>query len=216
MIYRFIYALPYVFRKDIKLGLGAYVKDVAFEGHNKIGSNSIMIGSLIGFGTYCGINTNLSKCKIGRYCSIGSNIGIINITHPVNFVSTHPTFFSLKKQNGFTYTNEQKFSELVFNDDGNIVIIGNDVWICNNVTILGGIRIGDGAVIGAGAIVTKDVEPYTVVAGIPARPVKKRFNDEQITFLLDFKWWDKSEEWIIKHSDLFDNIDDFIDTISKE
>ena len=81
--------------------------------------------------------------------------------------------------------------------------IGNDVWIGHNVIILSGITIGDGAILAAGSIITKDVEPYTIVAGNPAKTIRKRFSENVIIELLDFKWWDLSNEQIDKNKKLF-------------
>lgn len=86
------------------------------------------------------------------------------------------------------------------------VVIGNDVWIGSNVKILQGIKICDGAVIAAGALITKDVEPYAIVGGVPAKLIRKRFSDEDIKFLLDLKWWDKGEEWVIENAEFFEDI----------
>lgn len=72
------------------------------------------------------------------------------------------------------------------------VEIGNDVWIGNNVLIMDGIRIGDGAILAAGSVIAKDVEPYTIVGGVPAKFIRKRFKDSEIDFLLDFKWWERN------------------------
>ena len=85
------------------------------------------------------------------------------------------------------------------------------MWIGYNVTILGGVSIGDGAIVAAGAVVTKDVEPYTIVGGVPAKPLKKRFTDEQIEFLLGFKWWEKDREWIKENKDYFLNIENLME-----
>ena len=86
------------------------------------------------------------------------------------------------------------------------VIIGNDVWICYGATILSGVKIGHGAVIGARAVVTKDVEPYAVVAGNPAREIKKRFTPKQIQKLLDIAWWDWPEEKIRENIKMLCNV----------
>lgn len=82
-----------------------------------------------------------------------------------------------------------------------VVKIGNDVWIGNNVMIMDGVTIGDGAIIAAGSIVTKDVEPYVVCAGIPAKAIKSRFDKDKVDKLLELRWWDKSPEWIKKNID---------------
>lgn len=81
-------------------------------------------------------------------------------------------------------------------DNKGDIVIGNDVWIGYEAVILAGVTIGDGAVIGARAVVTKDVAPYTVVGGVPARPIKKRFSDGTIQRLLELRWWDWPEERI--------------------
>ena len=94
-------------------------------------------------------------------------------------------------------------------DDRFSVIAGNDVWIGDRVLIKGGVRIGDGAVIGMGAVVTKDVPPYAVVGGVPARIIKKRFTGEQISELLSQNIWGKPIEWIEANAERFESIDNF-------
>lgn len=85
--------------------------------------------------------------------------------------------------------------------------IGNDCWICSNVFICGGVKIGDGAVVYAGAVVTKDVPPYAIVAGVPARIVRYRYDEETIKFLTDLKWWDRPIAWLKAHWMLMNDID---------
>lgn len=181
-----------------------------FEGLNRIGKKSSFCG-LMGYGTYIGSFCNISG-KIGRYCSIASNVNVLTATHPLDkFVSTNPVFYSLLKQNGATYVKEQCFEEYLYADKVNKypVVIGNDVWIGYGATLIGGINIGDGAVVLANATVTEDVLPYTIVAGVPAKPLKKRFDEETVAFLLDFQWWNKPEEWIRQHASLFKDVEEF-------
>ena len=129
-----------------------------------------------------------SKVKIGKYCSIGPNLTLITGgIHPVNLISTFP--FRIK------WNLPGKYEDGIPYTKGNIVI-GNDVWISTNVTILSGVIIGHGAVIAAGAVVTKDVPPYAIVGGNPARVIKYRFEEERIKELLEMKWWEWKENEI--------------------
>lgn len=191
-------------------------KNAVLEGQNKIGAESWFEGYM-GFGTYIGDQCTIMG-KIGRYCSIGHKVTVLTGTHPSHrFVSTHPTFFSLGLQNGTTYVSTQKFKEKIYADENNKYgcIIGNDVWIGYNATIMGGCTIGDGAIVAAGALVKENVEPYTIVAGQPAKVIGKRFEDEKIAFLMKIKWWDKSEAWIKSHADDFEDISKFERNISR-
>lgn len=203
--------------RSISLKKGSQVNiNSYFEGKNTIGINSNFFGKM-GFCSYIGSNCSINAI-IGKYTCIGSNVKTIAGTHPVKtFVSIHPMFYSIQKQNGFTYVKKNKFDELLYADSEKFsVIIGNDVWIGSNVIIKGGIKIGDGAVIAMGAVVTKDVLPYQIVGGVPAKEIKKRFSQEQIEKLIKIKWWNNSEKWILEKLDLFDNIDKFLNQIEEE
>lgn len=188
-----------------------------FEGRNVINNGTIFLGKL-GYASYLGENCNIDG-SIGKYCSIGSNVKTVSGKHPTSdFVSTHPAFFSLRKQAGFTYVNRQLYNEIVYADTANCysVIIGNDAWIGNGVTILEGIKIGDGAIVATGAIVTKDVEPYAIFAGIPAKKIGQRFDNHIISLLLEIQWWTKGEKWIEEHAESFSDVDRFLERCHKE
>lgn len=204
-------------RMNVSFGYKANISvNTVFEGQNKIGRFS-WIDGVVGYGSYIGDECTIFA-KIGKYCSIGHKVTVLTGTHPSHvFVSTSPVFFSLGKQNGTTYVHKQKFIEKNYADEQNRygAIIGNDVWIGYNVTIMGGVTIGDGAIIATGALVNNDVEPYTIVAGQPAKVINKRFTEEQIEWLIKFKWWDKPVNWIQKHAEEFDNIEMFISMHSK-
>ncbi len=185
------------------------------EGNNKISKRVSIDNSMIGFGTYIGENTYLVNSKVGRYCSISSNVRVILGTHPTShFVSTHPAFYSTLKQSGFTYTNRNLFDDFK-KINNNSIEIGNDVWIGSNVLIMEGVKIADGSIIGAGAIVTKDTEPYSICVGVPAKIIKYRFTDDEIKYLKELQWWNKGEKWIINHAHLFDNIKDLMNNGKK-
>ncbi|MBQ7408475.1 MAG: CatB-related O-acetyltransferase [Bacteroidales bacterium] len=130
------------------------------------------------------------KLIIGKFCQIASGVNFImnGVNHQMNAVTTFPFYIF----EGWDQ-NVPPHSEMPLKGD---TIIGNDVWIGQNATIMPGVKIGDGAIIGLGSVVASDVEPYTIVAGNPARPIRKRFDNELIDLLLQLKWWDKDIEEI--------------------
>jgi acetyltransferase-like isoleucine patch superfamily enzyme len=192
--------------KNFYQGYMARVYDSDLEPNIKVYDYSILKDAKIGAYTYININTELaSGTSVGRFCSIGPNCRIGLGKHPSQtFVSSHPSFFSTREQAFQTFADRDYFEEL------ESIRIGNDVWIGANVLILDGVTIGDGAIIGAGAVVTKDVLPYTIVGGVPAKLIRSRFDEATIHFLLDFKWWDKDEAWLKKHFKDFHSIDEFL------
>ena len=133
------------------------------------------------------------KLIIGKFCSIASGTKFImgSANHRLGSVTTYPfnVFGGSWQEN-----TPDHMSQLPFKGD---IVIGNDVWIGRESIIMPGVKIGDGAIIAAYSVVTKDVEPYSVVGGNPARFIKKRFNDELIELLLEFKWWDLSPEKLV-------------------
>lgn len=194
------------------LGLGKEAcilgRTSSFEGQNRIGERSTFHGSM-GYGSYIGRSSQL-HATIGRYCCISDRVNSITGTHPTEtFVSIHPAFYAKQIHKELSYVQETSFIQNRYNpvDGRTAVYIGNDVWIGCDVTLLGGIRIGDGAIVAAGAVVTRDVEPYTIVGGVPAKPIRKRFTEEQIAFLQAFRWWDRDQKWIRENSTLFQNIE---------
>lgn len=201
-------------KNDISYGKNVFIGySVICEGKNNFAPNSSITSSYIGFGSYIAEGTRIAKTKIGKFCSIGQNVYCIFGKHPSNtFVSTHPAFFSTRNSVAVSYTENQLFQEFAtpIDKDGKYsIIIGNDVWIGANVSIMDGVVIGDGAIIAANALVNKDVEPYSIVGGVPSKLIKYRFSKSQIEFLKKFKWWNKSEEWIRNNADYFSDIEKF-------
>lgn len=140
-----------------------------------------------------------NNIRIGKFCSLAGNISIfLDGEHQTKNISTYP----------FGYFKDFKIKEKCTFDTKGDVNIGNDVWIGYGVTILSGVNIGDGAVIGACSLVTKDIPPYTIVGGVPAKLIRKRFDDETIEKLLEIKWWNWSDEKIQKNIDILqsDNV----------
>lgn len=189
------------------------------RGYNTLFEGVSIWNCEIGEYTYIQKHTNLINTKIGRFCSIADHVRTGFGNHPIDKITTFPAFYyNTKPELGFTfYSGEPRIN--IFRKTGGgkfLVEIGNDVWIGAHVLIMDGVTIGDGAVIAAGAIVTKDIEPYSVYGGVPAKLIKYRFGQEKINALLDIKWWNKDMEWI--QSSLNNNldIDDFIKNYNKD
>lgn len=138
---------------------------------------------------------NHDKLIIGKFSSIacGAKFLFNSANHTLSSLSTYPFPLFFEEWNL-----EKKDVTKSWDNKGNI-IIGNDVWIGYEAVILAGVTIGDGAIIGTRAVVTKDVPPYTIVGGVPAKPIKKRFSEEIISKLLDIQWWNWSDEKIAKN-----------------
>lgn len=138
---------------------------------------------------------NKDKLIIGKFCSIacGTKFMFTSGNHSLKSLSTYtfPIFFD-------EWNLDVKNITSAWDNKGDIVI-GNDVWVGYEAVIMPGVKIGDGAIVGTRAVVTKDVPPYTIVGGVPARPIRKRFDDETIEKLLKIKWWDWDKEKIEKN-----------------
>ena len=177
-------------------------KDSQFEGSNSIGDRTRFAGSL-GYGSYL-CEDCVITAKVGKFTSIGAEVRTSQGVHPISapFATTSPVFYSLKKQAMYTFAKEQKFQEM-----RPLVQIGNDCWIGVRVFIAGGVTVGDGAVVLTGAVVTKDVPPYAIVGGVPAKVIKYRYDEDTIDWLLKVQWWNKPTQWLRDNADLLCDIE---------
>lgn len=195
---------------NFKINKSVIIDENTFlEGFNEIGYKTILINTHFGKYSYIANNCKIINSKIGKYCSIGENVKVICGNHPTSkFVSTHPIFYSKRNYFGRRYTRKSLFNEYTYVDNKNkfFCIIGNDVWIGTDVSLINGVEIGNGVIIAAGSVVTKNIPPYEIWGGAPAKFIKKRFEDEEIEFLENLEWWDKEDKWINKNIEFFQDI----------
>lgn len=205
IINTFIYRLR-IRKKNVKISILAFLDNNCELTENiKIDRLCVFHKVFIDRFTYIGFNTHINSCKIGKFCSISSDVKIGLGKHPTQMVSLSPIFYSLKNPFSLIWLNGNTSFE-----EYEEVVIGNDVWIGTNVIIMGGVKIGDGAIIGAGSIVTKDVEPFTIVAGNPATMIRKRFDENTINKLLKICWWDWDDECLKNKAQYFIDIKRFL------
>lgn len=199
------YLIIQIRESNVYIDYLSYPNNVLFGSYIYIGRFSLLNNCSVGSFSYTSSDCVLNNVEIGKFCSIGMNVKIGLGIHPsTKFVSTHPIFYSSRKQVFISFCTESVFTET------KKVIIGNDVWIGANSIILDGVVIGDGAIISAGAVVNKDVPPYTIFGGVPAKFIKYRFEPNEILFLQEFKWWDRDINWLKNNSHMFNNINEFI------
>lgn len=194
--------IEYKFRKKmLQIGYMAKVINCRFGKFNSIYDRSALINVNIGDYSYVAADAILMNTIIGKFTCVGPGVMCGLGQHPSRgYVSIHPAFYSPACQAAVTFSTESRYTEYM------PIEIGNDVWIGARALICDGVMIGNGAIVGAGAVVTKDVPPYAVVGGVPAKILRYRFTPDEINFLINFKWWDRDEAWLRSNYDNFNDI----------
>ena len=161
--------------------------------HSVVFANTVLINSRLDDYSYIQKNSEIFNTTIGKFCSIASNVTIGLANHPMHLLSTSPVFYDNTQPLPFFFTDKKYDKELILE-----TVIFADVWIGQGAMIKAGVKIGVGAIIGAGAVVTKDVEAYSIIGGVPAKHIKYRFEEELRVKLLNLEWWNFSNKNLLK------------------
>ncbi|MDC7226164.1 MAG: DapH/DapD/GlmU-related protein [Spirochaetales bacterium] len=180
----------------VSLGDQTILLNCEFDSNIAINRRNFIQQSHIGKFTYTGVGTQIRGVEIGNFCSISWYVSIGGKNHNYNYV-TNSTRWAFKNMYG-----GPKDTKFIYGEGHAPCILENDVWIAANAVIMRGVKLGNGCVIGAGAVVTKDVEPYSIVAGSPAKKINQRFDDKIIDSLEKIQWWNWDKDVIKNNLDL--------------
>lgn len=187
------------FMENTTLGSWGARKKVVIESQTQFRGGRIDVGEIGAFSYFGHSSYYLHVRKIGRFCALAPSVTTGYAEHPTESLTPHPMFaweYDKHWEDAKILYDDPEFTAILRKNTDNLtsrkgqIDIGNDVWIGTGAYIAREVKIGDGAIIGARAVVVKDVPPYTVVAGVAAKPVKQRFNDKVVEELLRLRWWD--------------------------
>ncbi|HEY8928034.1 MAG TPA: CatB-related O-acetyltransferase [Mucilaginibacter sp.] len=189
---------------DCRFYKGSVLLNSELGNFNVLFTGAQVINSTLGSHTYVQKRSTIVNASVGKFCSIASDVSIGPGNHKLDGVSTHPAFYLrntplLKKYSAAD----------IFLESSKKTTVGHDVWIGEKAIVLDGLSIGTGAVIAAGAVVAKDVAPYSIVGGVPAKVIRMRFTEAEIELLLKSEWWNKDEDWLQQNYRAFDSIKAF-------
>lgn len=181
------------FATGVSIGSDSIIENVSLDERCSIGRRNIISNCIIGVGSSTQSNTTVRFCEVGKYCAIAWNVTVGAPNHDMHRLAMAELDYVFPDME---HEKLASFKQLECS-------IGNDVWVAAGAHILRGVHVSHGAVVAANAVVTKDVPPYAIVAGVPARVIGYRFSEHQIARLLDIKWWDFDEEKLAKARPLF-------------
>jgi acetyltransferase-like isoleucine patch superfamily enzyme len=190
--------------KHLRMEYLTEISSCTFSEYNTLYKYSRLRDVQMGRFSYVGRESQVYHARIGSFTSIGPQVLIGLGEHPSEgFVSTHPMFYSDRGQSNPVIVDKPLFDEMP------TTTIGNDVWIGARAILRTGVTIGDGAIIAAGAVVVKDVEPYSIVGGIPAKHIRYRFTPEEIQRIQESNWWQQDLTWLKEHREAMTHISRF-------
>ena len=190
--------------KHLTLEYLCEVSGSTFSEYNTIRKYARVRDSSFGSYSYVSRESQVYHASVGKFTCIGPQVIIGPGEHPTQFVSSHPIFYSTMGQSNPVIVEENLFDEFPRTH------IGNDVWIGARAIIRTGLTIGDGAIIASGAVVVQDVAPYSIVGGVPAKPIRYRFSEEEIKAIRATRWWDNDLEWLRAHKEAFADVNAFV------
>lgn len=194
----------YLWAKFAKKIRGSAINNCHIDKTSKIEPGSLVVNSTMLRHSFCGYDCEIINCDIGAFCSIANHVIIGGGRHPMEWVGMSPVFYEGRDSVKAKFSRHRR-------EPVKRTAIGHDVWIGERVIIKQGVTIGTGAVIGMGSVVTKDVEPYTIVAGCPAKVIRKRFKESVITNLMKIQWWDFDDRKLTEYAQYFTDPDKFIE-----
>lgn len=210
IIYERVRARKSEFGNLVSIGDDGVLINSYLESNITINRRNFIQDSRIGRFTYTGENTTIRGARIGRFCSISWNVSIGGKDHDVDMV-TNSSLWAFRNMDGI----KQDSGNFIYGTNHGDCTIGSDVWIATSAVVLRDVVVGHGSIIGAGAVVTRNVDPYTIVAGVPARTIRNRFDEKIARALLELQWWDWPVDLIRKNVDLIYNTKVDLDVIRR-